>query len=308
MGRPPIASLPPMSVDCLSLSACRPEPTTPAPCWGTGPSAAGGAIGRADRIADRPISLRRSPTDSGLSNAVAIAAGQWSHLRSARRRDGALLGRERRRAARRWHDHESFDAGRRERAVERRGDRRGRRPHVRAARRRNGRLLGLQRRRATGRWHHDESADPGHRVRTGERGGGRRRPSHTCALRADGTGRCWGSNSDGELGDNSTTERHRPGRRHRAHERSWPSPAAAIAAAQTAATPARCGWMGRCAAGARTRMVSWAMARRPIGARRWKCRPSGRTSIRPRSSRPTATVSCSPPSSTARSTTRSRSR
>jgi hypothetical protein len=34
--------------------------------------------------------------------------------------------------------------------------------------------------------------------------------SHSCALLANGTVKCWGSNSYGELGDGTTTERHAP--------------------------------------------------------------------------------------------------
>ena len=33
---------------------------------------------------------------------------------------------------------------------------------------------------------------------------------HTCALLADRTARCWGANSDGQLGDNSVTARNAP--------------------------------------------------------------------------------------------------
>ena len=33
---------------------------------------------------------------------------------------------------------------------------------------------------------------------------------HTCALRGDGTARCWGNNDYGQLGDNSTDDRLTP--------------------------------------------------------------------------------------------------
>src|SRR4029079_8776847 len=34
--------------------------------------------------------------------------------------------------------------------------------------------------------------------------------AHTCALRADGLLRCWGSNSSGQIGDGTTTNRASP--------------------------------------------------------------------------------------------------
>ena len=42
---------------------------------------------------------------------------------------------------------------------------------------------------------------------------------HTCAVLQDGTARCWGYNSNGQIGDGTTTEQVRPGGRERHHDR-----------------------------------------------------------------------------------------
>ena len=69
---------------------------------------------------------------------------------------------------------------------------------------------------------------------------------HTCALRSDGRVACWGYNFFGQLGDNTTTERHTP-----VYVVGMPPPVGGIAelpdiaaiSAEDASAPAEgCGW------------------------------------------------------------------
>ena len=112
-------------------------------CWGYNDSASS-ATGR------RSTATRRSPSPASRAAWPRSPPAAVAHLRAHERGRGQVLGRQRRRPARRRDDDRPLHAGRRLRARERRGrDRRRRRPHLRAHERRRGQVLGLERRRAS---------------------------------------------------------------------------------------------------------------------------------------------------------------
>ena len=74
-----------------------------------------------------------------------------------------------------------------------------------------GAVLGPQRQRPAGRQLDDHQADADPHVRTGQRRiGDSTGYYHSCAVTSSGGATCWGVNSDGQLGDNSTTARLAP--------------------------------------------------------------------------------------------------
>ena len=79
---------------------------------------------------------------SGGLRFSALVTGAASHLRAHERRGGLLLGRQRRRRAWRWLDHQQLDAGRRFRGPPLQCHHRRPRTHLRAYERRLGLLLG----------------------------------------------------------------------------------------------------------------------------------------------------------------------
>ena len=84
-------------------------------------------------------------------------------------------------------------------------------PHLRPDRRRRRQVLGLERLRPARRQHHDRPPQARRRDRLAS--GVTQIAAgdwHTCALTAAGGVKCWGSNSEGELGDNTTTDRLKP--------------------------------------------------------------------------------------------------
>ena len=186
-------------------------------CWG---SNADGELGNATvaTVAGNPVSPVPSMV-AGLTRATAVAVGLNYGLRVVARRHRPVLGVQRLRPAGQRVDHGFDDARPRAGRHRRRGHRRGRVPRLRADGGWNRRVLGPN---DSGQLGLGTSSGPQTcqgepcattPVKVTDLSGVTAIAAgddDTCALISDGTVRCWGWNTDGELGDGTTMHSSTP--------------------------------------------------------------------------------------------------